>query len=278
MSQQGPPQEAIQKLPVFQTVVTASVEVFSNLPSLAKAAALPFAISLGISFLAWGSSGSPGTDMLLGLLGLIPYTYFGVAWHRYVLLGAERATPSTLPPLAPRHGRFLFFAGLLFLVYALPNIAINQAAQPLLEVEGQPDPELAAEVFAKVLPFFAILIVAFVLTLRFSFVFPAVAVDENYGLGDSWRHARGQTLRLFLGLVLLVLPLALTIVIVVSALTAATAGGSNLPAILASVALNYLGTGLTLAFISTAFRECTGWVPDEATSPSSPAPMDESRD
>ena len=278
MSQQGPPQEAIQKLPVFQTVVTASAEVFSNLPSLAKAAALPFAISLGISFLAWGSSGSPGTDMLLGLLGLIPYTYFGVAWHRYVLLGAERATPSTLPPLAPRHGRFLFFAGLLFLIYALPNIAINQAAQPLLEVEGQPDPELAAEVFAKVLPFFAILIVAFVLTLRFSVVFPAVAVDENYGLGDSWRHTRGQTLRLFLGLVLLVLPLAITIAIVVSALTAATAGGSNLPAILASVALNYLGTGLTLAFISTAFRECTGWVPDEAASPSSPTPMDEDRD
>ena len=267
MSHQGPPQEAVQKLPVFQTVAKANAMVFGNLSSLAKAAALPFVISLGLSFMAQGTPFSPAWSLVISLLGLIPDTYFGVAWHRFVLLGAKRAAPTTLPPLAPRHWRFLGYAVVMLLITGLPGLGLRTAVQPLYEVQGQPTPELAAEVFSDMLPFLALLIVAFVLMRRLYFVFPAVAVDERYGLADSWRHTRGQALRLLLGQVILVIPVALAIYVTAAALSAGGAGESSLAALIATMALFYVGMGLVFAFISIAFRECTGWIPDTQAGP-----------
>ena len=267
MSQPGPPQDAVRKLPVFRTVAEANAMVFGNLPSLAKAAALPFVMSLGISFMAQGSPFSPAWSLMLSLLGLIPDTYFGVAWHRYVLLGAQRATPTTLPPLAPRHWRFLGYAVVMLLITGLPGLGLRSAVQPLYEVQGQPTPELVAEVSSNLLPFLALLIFAFVLMLRLYFVFPAVAVDERYGLADSWRHTRGQALRLFLGQLVLVLPVALVTYVLAVALTGGAPEEPSLVALIATMMLFYVGMGLVFAFISIAFRECTGWIPDAQAGP-----------
>ncbi len=267
MSQQGPPQDALRKLPVFQTVAEANAMVFGSLPSLAKAAALPFVMSLGISFMAQGTPFSPAWSLMLGLLGLIPDTYFGVAWHRYVLLGAKRAAPTTLPPIAPRHWRFLGYAVVMLMITGLPGLGLRSAVQPLYEVQGQPAPELVTEVFGNMLPFLALLIFAFVLMLRLYFVFPAVAVDERYGLADSWRHTRGQALRLLLGQLILVIPVAIVIYMAAGALTGGTPGEPSLAALIVTMMLFYVGMGLVFAFISIAFRECTGWIPAAQAGP-----------
>ncbi len=264
MSQSGPPQEAVRKLPVFRTVAEANAMVFGNLPSLAKAAALPFALSLGISFMAQGSAFSPALGLLFSLLGLIPETYFGVAWHRFVLLGAARAAPTSLPPLAPRHWRFLGYAVVMLMITGLPYLGLVTAMQPLSEVEGQPAPELMADVFGNMLPYLVLLIVAFVLIIRFYFVFPAVAVDERYGLADSWRHTRGQALRLFLGQLVLVLPVALLAYLTAAASMGGAAGSPGLTPTIVTTLFFYLGMGLAFAFVSLAFRKCTGWIPEEA--------------
>ncbi len=275
MSQPGPPQDAVRKLPVFRTVAEANAMVFGNLPSLAKAAALPFALSLGISFMAQGSSFSPALGLLFSLLGLIPETYFGVAWHRFVLLGAARAAPSSLPPLAPRHWRFLGYAIVMLMITGLPYLGLINAMQPLGTVEGEPPPELLAEVFSNMLPFLVLLIVAFVLILRFYFVFPAVAVDERYGLAESWRHTRGQALRLFLGQLVLVLPVALLAYLIAAASMGGDPRTPGLAATIATTLFFYIGMGLAFAFVSLAFRKCTGWIPEEpADAPALPESTD----
>lgn len=275
MNQQGPPQEAIQKLPVFQTAVQTYTEVFSSLPNLAKAAALPFAISLGIGLVTQGGQPSMEHVLLLSLLNLLPEAYFGVAWNRYVLLGAERATPRTLPSLAPRHWRFLQYAVLMLFLTALPLAGIASEFQPLLKADGEPSPELRAEVALNMMPFFALLIVAIALVLRFSFVFPAVSVDERYGLVDSWRHTRGQLLRLFFGLLLLMFPMAIVSFMVAAMFAGDPTNQPGLASLVASLAVNYVILALYFAFLSTAFRECTGWVPAEAAGPPSSDEMDE---
>lgn len=275
MSQPGPPQDAVSKLPVFQTVAEANAIVFGNLPSLAKAAALPFALSLGIGFMAQGGSFSPAWGLLLSLLGLVPETYFGVAWHRFVLLGPSRAAPTSLPPLAPRHWRFLGYAAVMLMITGLPYLGMVTAMQPLGGIEGQPPPELAAEVFSNMLPYLLLMIIAFVLILRFYFVFPAVAVDERYGLAESWRHTRGQALRLFLGQLLLILPVAILAYLIAALSMDAASGQPGLAARIATTLFFYLGMGLAFAFVSLAFRKCTGWIPEEPAGPPGPAQMAE---
>ena len=141
MSHQGPPPEAVRKLPIFQTVAEAYGMVFSHLPSLAKAAALPFAISLGISFMAQTEAISPERFVLVNALNLFPEAYFGVAWIRFVLLGARRAAPTTLPPIMPRHLHFLRFAALMMLLTALPGLGIMAEYRPLAEFDGDPSPD-----------------------------------------------------------------------------------------------------------------------------------------
>ncbi len=267
MSQQGPPQEALRKLPVFQTVAEANAMVFRNLPNLAKAAALPYALSLGINFMQQGGTGSLAWSLILILLGLIPETYFAVAWHRFTLLGPKRAAPSLLPPLAPRHWRFLAYAIVMLMISALPIVGGFSVVESFRGLDGQPSPELAAEAAGAMLLVIALLVVAVVLTLRLLFVFPAVAVDESYGLSDSWRHTRGQALRLFSGLLLLVVPWLLVTNIVGAALASGTEGAPGPIAIMAVLVFLYVGMGLGLAFISIAFRECTGWIPAAQAGP-----------
>ena len=269
MSHQGPPPEAVRKLPIFQTVAEAYGMVFSHLPSLAKAAALPFAISLGISFTAQTEAISPERFVLVNALNLFPEAYFGVAWIRFVLLGARRAAPTTLPPIMPRHLHFLRFAALMMLLTALPGLGIMAEYRPLAEFDGDPSPELRAEVMLNMLPFMIMVVVALVLVLRFSFVFPAVAVDEAYGLADSWRHTRGQAIRLIAGLAISMIPMTIASLFLGAALSA----GAGAPAspglvfLVSNMALSYVVLALYFAFVSIAFRECTGWIPAAQAGP-----------
>lgn len=274
MSHQGPPKEAIRKLPILETIRFANITVFGNLRALALAAALPFALSLALNFSTSSSEALIGWGSVILLLSLVPMTLFAVAWHRFVLLGPQRAMPTAMPRIEQRHLRFFFFAAVLLLIEAIPVLGMVQTLEQLKAFEEQQPPEIAKEIARDTLMNFALFLVAVFLTLRFSFVLPAVAVDEKYGFRDSWVHTRGQVWRMLFGIFLLVLPMAILFHIIGTVSAAGGAPGADLgllPAVILQ-ALQYLIMGLTFAFFSSAFRECTGWIPEDGAGPPAPLP------
>ncbi len=282
MSHLGPPKEAVRKLPVLETIRFANLTVFGNLRALARAAALPFALTLALNFTISSSQTLVEWGSLIRLLSLVPLTLFAVAWHRFVLLGPQRATPALTPRVEQRHLRFFFFVAVLWLIEELPAQGMIQTLEELKTFQEQPPPEIAKGFARDFLMNFALFMVAAFLTLRFSFVLPAVSVDEKYGFRDSWIHTRGQIWRILFGLLLLVLPMAIFFLVIVTLSTAGAGGDPTaplglLPTILLQ-ALQYLIMGLSFTFFSSAFRECTGWIPEEGTSPPTLHPDPDSED
>ena len=120
--------------------------------------------------------------------------------------------------------------------------------------------------------------------LRLSFVFPAAAVDERYGLGDAWRQTRGQGLRLIAILVLILVPVYAALILLTGLIGFAIGLAAHVshdhasePVGLAifllsasvGIVLGYIALALGVTMISTAFRTCSGWVPaGAATRPS----------
>ena len=111
-------------------------------------------------------------------------------------------------------------------------------------------------------------------------MFPAASVDESYGFADSWRHTKDQGLRLMAAMFLTLLPATVGILIVlqfVLTFASAVSGGTD-PTMLGPLArlvdlvLRYILIALSLGVISTAFKTCTGWVPDVPGPPLTPLP------
>ncbi len=280
----GPPPAAIQRVPVFQTMREAYRAVFTSLPLLFKAAALPFLLSLAILGLSFMTGDSAFLSFVLTVVGFVPYTLFGVAWHRLTLLGPSQGAPVAFPAWHRRHWRFLGYVATmtgLFYLLVLPFIAFGYGN---LTAEG-------AAMVGTTMVFLALAVLAAIVTLpyvllRFSFVFPAAAVDEDYGLANAWAHTRGQGFRLLATLFVTALPMLIVIGITSSLLgslvlsdVAATAQGADMspedafrqviadnagPFILVQLvlaALNYIVMALMVSAISIAFIFCTGWVP-----------------
>ncbi len=268
----GPPPAVVQNLPILETATTAYAKVFGQLPLLLRAALLPFLLSAVLALAAQGTENTP-LRVILGLLNLLPYTLFGVAWHRLILLGPQAAAPPVMVRWEARHWRFCAYA----MILALMNFALLQLLA-LLAGGATTDPPQETGIgaplsmtLASLVMFLAIIFVV----IRFSFVFPAVAVDENYGLGNSWRHTRGQVARLLLTLLLTLFPLMLGGMTLIGIIVTIMAGGATpgpREAFAADLLFNLLGflsMGLSVTVMSTAFRICTGWVP---APPGPPAP------
>ncbi len=275
MSQITPPTAAIRTLPVGATLFEAYGRVFGNPPILARAAAFPFCLSFLLVGLAVLGRAQPIMTGLVAILGLAPYTIFGVTWHRVTLLGQQAGWPPLVTPWERRHWRFLGY--LIAITLISYGVAVTIMSLALTFTPQGPEDQL---VFAMtVLAVIAIIMVY--LMARLCFVFPAVSVDEEYRLGHAWRHTKGQGLRLLAALLLTALPLVLIIWVVSYGLNMLlfpaepeAMSGAQLPNPTASggapafalsqiiiVALNYVLMALTLSAISIAFRSCTGWVP-----------------
>lgn len=266
-----PPPAAIRALPIGETARLAYATVFGQIGLVFKAAVFPFVLSMLLVGLA---TSVPPTGFLSGLfliLSFVPYTLFGVAWHRVSLLGPAAAAPQVIPAWRRRHFRFLVYAvGVMLILYVLSipvfALTVTAAAGALIGALGA--------------------LALFALMLRLSFVFPAIAVDEQYGLNHSWAHTKGQTLRLLAVMALVALPMMVLFALVVSAFgdylfadLGAFAEGDQppsqeeietfmsdnaVPIIFSQMlvaAINYLLMALTVSAISIAFRFCTGWVP-----------------
>ncbi len=107
MTDPTPPREALRKLPVMATAKEAYARVFGNPRLLARAALMPFCLSLALIALGFTVALGSALGYLIGVLGLLPYTFFGIAWHRLTLLGPVAGAPPLLPAWTQRHWRFL---------------------------------------------------------------------------------------------------------------------------------------------------------------------------
>jgi len=286
MSQSStPPPTAIQRVPVFQTMREAYRAVFTSLPLLMRAAFLPYVLSIAIAFLSLLAVQNAFLAFVMTVFGFVPYTLFGVAWHRVTLLrGME--VPPIFPSWAARHWRFMGYAmaltGVAYLLWLLVFITISG-------IWGGRQIDAAQGALLPLLGLIAFGIMVF-LAMRLSFVFPAAAVDENYALRDSWSHTRGQALRLAATLTVTAAPIMILLVVANGLVSSAVlSGASTLPEgstheealshlmeenmgtlIVAQIVFSvfsYILMALRVSAISIAFRTCTGWVPLGAGGP-----------
>lgn len=263
----GPPPGPVRDLPIAETVRAVYFATLSNFRGLAMAALLPILLSLLLMALGRWFEGSAAFLFAAALLDLLPYTLFGVAWHRIVLLGnAEPARVITI--WQRRHWRFLGYALAITLIgWTIAEIHLvllqGYTLGPLEDTPAQiPGPVLLVLLVSTWLVIY--------LTIRLSFVLPAAAVDERYGFADSWRHTKGQVLRLFFATFVMILPVWLLFLIVFKLIASSAPGpefATSLSATLIWLILKYLMIAFSLALISTAFRICTGWVPSVAGPP-----------
>ncbi len=280
MSDTTPPREALRKLPVIKTVREAYVRVFRNPRLLARASLMSFSLSMALIALGFSVPVTSSLGFLSAILGLLPYTFFGVAWHRLTLLGPVAGAPPLLPAWRQRHWRFL---GYLLAVMLIGYGAIAMVFSLAFAVV---QPEIEAMSAGLGLMIFAgTAILAFIMA-RLSFVFPAVSVDESYRLRHAWTHTKGQGLRLIGATLLASAPMVALIWAVSGILGAllladptAVPGQDGLPpearaqafvdanlgALMLTqaigAAINYVLMALMVSVISIAFRTCTGWVP-----------------
>lgn len=261
----------MQPVPIAGTVQSAYGSVFGQLGLLARAAFLPYLLSLVLMF-----GGNPFLNPLILLLSLIPQTIFAIAWHRLVLLGPQRASPAFFPGWSRRHWRFVgntlmllvitsavttvaSLATLLFLQDGGAEPTAGTATLQLLEEGGTEQAALLRAMVTAAI--FAIPPVVYI-TLRFAFVFPAIAVDEAYRLRDAWRHTRGQGARLMLVMFLTLAPMICLQILIIYGLMADFVG-NEIGYVLNNL-LGYIVLALCLSVISSAFRACTGWIPAES--------------
>ncbi len=276
MSQTTPPPLALRKLPVGATFAEAYRLVFARLGLLVKAAAIPYLISTVLAVVSIMAQSNWALAILVAILGFVPYTIFGVSWHRLTLLGPSAGAPSVTPAWQRRHWRFLG--------YALAVTLIGYGLMLVVMLSGM----LLASAIGFLAGFiiFGGFIVFLYMMMRLSFVFPAVAVDEAYRLAHAWTHTRGQGFRLIGLMILAALPMIVAYWVLGGILGLVFLGGLTMPMgtegvppeammqdfpaetaapfivfQLIMAAVGYLLTAVIVSAISIAFRSCTGWVP-----------------
>ena len=198
---------------------------------------------------------TPATEAALGITSILlvaaGYNGFAVAWHRRRLLGEARPFGENL-----RFGRaelrYSAYGTLCFLVPALPAAALG-----LLLMAALP-PVFAAAALAGAV----VAIVFYGAASRLMLALPSIAVDEGAPyMARAWQRTRGNTLRLFFGMLACALPLLL----VAAAIDAlARRGPEAAPfAIVVEAALlfiNFLALAVCVGFLSSAYEQLGGTV------------------
>ena len=247
MISREPPSGAVAPLPLWPTVAAAYRLVLGNFVALMKLATLPFVLLLLINALA--TLLDPLAYSLAWEFGVeLPWTMMAVGWLRHLLLAPGPEGAVFFPKLCPRHLRFLGYA-LLLSAIGLP-----------LTLFAYPADYLALEGTQRTVIYWVLYLLIFYLSLRFSFVYAAVALDENYSLALAWRHTRGISFTLFLAVGLAaMLPWQIC-----SYLLSVHLQPDSVMTVIAAFLWHaglWLLEATYLAFVAVAFRTCTGWVP-----------------
>ena len=234
-------------------------------------------------------------------LHYLPYAILAVAWCRFVLLSREVAKPTTLPRWHPRLGRFFIFLFLTILIFSLINrhipVSLYEAYSVYVLNTPLDDDFLSTVEFNVLSPL--ILFLSLYILLRFSLLFPALAIDMKSTFRASWESTRGVSFRLLAVFILCFAPFHLVETIAYDAVFFLFIGQSSvfssigdrpfefiesLRRLLSGVEFwglrittlglsivflifDYLWVGLIASMISIAFRTCTGWVPAVSTPP-----------
>lgn len=152
----------------------------------------PAPVPGGVEDDAAASGGGPAGAGLLALTYLAASLPFLVSWYRLVIDGT--AAIAGRPPISygRPEGRMLLWMVLIGLVLVVPMVIAGSIAIPFAQGDvpgGQvPLMPLLLAVF-----FFILLILA---SLRLSFVFPAIAVEEPASFQRAWELTKGNSLRL----------------------------------------------------------------------------------
>jgi hypothetical protein len=281
------PPPAGHRIPVFETVGRTFVTCWSLGGALPRVAAWPFALSIVIVVATIELAVSPIVGLVLTVLNLAVYTLFAVAWHRLVLLDDRSASSA---PLSWNRRHTVFF-GYLVAIYVLFYVVVLSIFLPLVFAAMTAAPaghdngvSEGVIVLAAVMVAVAI-IIGFYVFFRLSFVFPARAVDEEYGLTESWRHTKGNGLRLIaIALIVnlsvmvpfLILSQWLLVPMIEPSMGDAPArpflSGSLLLITIISIVIHFLLLALNVTLISLSFRTATGWIPAPQAGPPVAAP------
>lgn len=312
MSQNSPPEQAVDNLPVWQSVRFAYASLFDNLRHLPAAMAVPLLLSMGLGLFFLERSleamqnpeaGDQFLSLVVGLAAYIPFIIFGIAWYRLLLLGPEKAAPALLPPWRVRHWKVLGYTIALMLMFiAAMAILVAVCLVLIAAVVGLDSGAVGAGntmsgpmALGMVLTILGGMLIILWVALRFSFIFPALSVDEDYGLAHAWRHSKGQGFRLLGASILTTLPVV-AIGILLNKLLQISTGASDLMVpgepqdleeflqsdslqqyflsmTIAGNLLNYFWLALMVGLIAYAFRTCSGWVAElPGSGPSSGPP------
>ena len=283
----APPPQPVRELPIAETISAAYKSVFENFGVWLRIMLGPAILSVPIAVLGqmlmaeeiakladMGLEGPEATTafmsaawpqlILANLVSFVPYVLFAVAWHRFLLLGEKPRSPLSVLWPAPRHLRFYLYILLLVLVIGVAAALVGIVGALIAALLSG-----AAGANALQAPLFLLLfMVTLYVMARLQFTFPALAVDEHYGFGDSWRNTRGQGWRFLLVLSCCFLP-PLFFNLFVALIFGGATGFSILffvnSFIIAAVGL--LTTAIVISAISAAFRTCTGWIPPPVHQP-----------
>ncbi|MDJ0935212.1 MAG: hypothetical protein QNJ06_04035 [Kiloniellales bacterium] len=307
MAEASPPSQPLRKLPVFEVVGETYGSFFRYLRYLPQAALLPVVLSVPLYWVSLQSTKQMMIDPSAAasfLLWSIPinlaffaiFMLFYASWYRLCLMGPNAGRPPWFPLPKRRHWRLLGYSLLMIVIYLVIAIfggipvLIGAALTGALTTTGA-QPELSGGGVSLLgLWLIFLFVLAIFVMLRLCFVFPAVAVDEDYALRHSWGHTKGQTLRLFVALLMTCLPvyvvmMAISIATTPSIFQRADPGQFQDPVLaieeLQSQMLTslFVGLPLGLAFmalsvgtLAAAFKSVTGWYPGpDSTSPTVPS-------
>ena len=164
------------RLSAFELVAGSWAILMRHVRWLAPAAGFPVALSmlLGVAALAGADNELSGylLSSLRMLLDVLPWTLFGVAWHRLILLGEP---PVMSVEWSRRHTRFALY----LLAWRLPWLP------PL-----RPEPDAAF--VGLYLPVFLVLAIALAyVQARLSLFLPAAAIERSLSPSEAWSRSEG---------------------------------------------------------------------------------------
>lgn len=206
-----------------KVIVGALASVLAELPVLVKALAIPGIIFLVLKFFPVTDISQAGA-IVFAIVSLLLHTVFAITTHRIIMLGPESMPEWGLRSWSKRETRFLGYL-LVFILMISVLVAFSIVSQPI-------GPMIA-------------MVVAIIGGCTLTLVFPAVAIEEEFTLGDAWRMAQGHIGSLIVCIGLFTFLLGILTILV-----------SSIPYALPLAAILELGTNvLTIAVLSVAFGE-----------------------
>lgn len=128
-----------------------------------------------------------GFFALGGLIGNYFYAALAISWHRVVIYGGEKAVP--MNPFKPKKHELIFMVMSIVLALAIGIISVITIA-------------LISFIFMAIHPVLGVLstvgiiFIFLYITYRFSFYFPAKAIDKSISLKDAFKLTKGYFLKM----------------------------------------------------------------------------------